>query len=588
MRIDFSQRIRYSTIKSQFDTHPKEVTSTWSKIVKLVSSPEVRQKKTGPAWIPAVFKGNRVDEKVLKITGFLGDFDNKDGNTVTEKSIKRCLKGIQYLAHTSYSHTRVRERWRIFVPLGDELSRHHYFWIFAHFQRIFDGELDESKKSPSQLYFLPTTKNAKDYRWHEGKGKVFKFEDTGLPLRWPTVFAEDDQLQERWHGEMRGLRDKSRSALMHSFISLLARRGFSRDEIKSIMDYWPHGRAKDRDLRYSLEKVNAADFDVQVVPIASVERKKVDWLWYPYIPLGKITLLSGDPAVGKSYVGLSIATHLSNGDALPGAKYGSRGNSLIVSAEDDLGDTIAPRLDAMGANDSKIKAIRGNFTFNEAGFELFNGILAEHSPSFIFIDPLSAFVDGETDTNKENAVRALLVQLQILAERHHCAILIIRHLTKGTRDKAIYRGQGSIAFTAAVRSELMAGWADGQRIIAHAKHNVGPRGNTLAYSLEVDERTQVPRLEWQGEVDLDVEDLNKPAEKDDKKQSDKALEFLKDVLSDGPVEAEKIAQLADQERISERTLKRAKATLNVQSIRRSEDSKWIWELPKETRRGGKA
>lgn len=578
MKVNFSgDRFRFSRINSERDVRPKEVSSSWYKVIQLVSDPEVRPTKSGPAWIPAVFSGKRLDENVVKITAFFCDFDNKNGNRVRDPTIRRCLKGVKYVAHTSFSHSKVREKWRVVIPLAEELSRHHYYWLFLYFQRVFSGELDESKKSPSQLYFLPTTRNKADYRWHEGTGKLFKFSDTDLPLRWPQVFSEDEAIQERWNGEMRGLRDKSRSALSHSFISLLAKRGFTKDEIKAIMDYWPHGRARDRDLNYSLKKVQAQEIDVSIVSIHSVERRKVDWLWYPYIPLGKITLLSGDPAVGKSYVGLSIATHLSRSIPLPGAKHGIRGNSLIVSAEDDLSDTIAPRLDAMDADDSKIKALQGNFVFGEAGFETFNNVLETHAPSFIFIDPLSAFIDGETDTNKENAVRALLVRLQHLAEKHHCAIMIIRHFTKGVRDKAIYRGQGSIAFTAAVRSELMAGWVDDQRILAHAKHNVGPRGATLGYDLEMTDQS-VPRLVWKGEMDLDVEDLNKLPEKDDKKQSDKAVDFLKDILSDGPVEADKISELADSEKISERTLKRAKASLGVESKRRP-DGKWLWELP---------
>lgn len=579
MRVSFgSVPFRYSTIKSVLDTHPKKISTTWAQVVESLKRPNIQPKKGGAAWIPAIFDGTREDSNVVKVTAFFCDFDNKEGNVVNERFIKDRLKGIRYAAHTSYSHKTTHEKWRVLIPLDKEVSGNHYYWMFLYFRKLFENQLDESKKAPSHLYFKPSTPDPKTYRWHAREGRPFQFRDTGIPYRWPQVFASNEKIRSRWAGDTNGLNDKSRSGLLHSFISLATAEKFTREEIEAILEYWPHGRAKKRDLALSFDKIKPDSFDVQIVPLDTVERKRVDWLWYPYIPLGKITLLSGDPSVGKSYIGLSIATHLSRGDPLPGAKRPLEGVSLIVSAEDDLSDTIGPRLDAMHANSARILALRGDLVLGDAGFELMTQIVEEVRPTFIFIDPLSAFIDASTDTNKENAVRHLLVQLQHVAETANCSIVVIRHLTKGTRDKAMYRGQGSIAFTAAVRSELMAGWADGQRILAHAKHNVGPAGPTLSYTLDLDKDHGIPHLVWGGEVDMTVEDLNRPPEKDDKKAGDKAQNFLEDVLADGPVEADVIADIAAKEGIKERTLKRMKAQLNVQSKRRP-DGKWEWSLP---------
>jgi len=232
----------------------------------------------------------------------------------------------------------------------------------------------------------------------------------------------------------------------------------------------------------------------------------------------------------------------------------------------------------MGADTSKIHAVKGLFILNESGFEELHRIIYQLHPIFIYIDPLSAYLDYLIDTNKENQVRSLMVKLAEIAERNHCAIMCIRHLTKSTKDKAMYRGQGSIAFTASVRSELMVGMIDGYRVMAHAKHNVGPRGDTLGYELEVRDGEKLPKLRWTGKIDeAGVEDLNVPEKKqsDSKQKIQHAVEFLEDMLANGPVEAYKIKGAAEREGVSEITLRRAKKELGTQVYR--DDGVWYWE-----------
>ncbi|MDP2726169.1 MAG: AAA family ATPase, partial [Dehalococcoidia bacterium] len=202
-----------------------------------------------------------------------------------------------------------------------------------------------------------------------------------------------------------------------------------------------------------------------VVRLDSVTPEQVEFLWHPYIPLGKLTILEGDPGLGKSWLALAIAAAISRGVKLPGATdpWGPA-DILLLSAEDGLADTITPRLDAMGADRGRITAITGIATDKgERGFslaehlDLLEEVLTQYRPIFVILDPLVSFLGAGVDMYRANEVRAILAPLASLAERCRAAILAIRHLTKSGRDKAIYRGQGNIDFVAAARSVILAG-----------------------------------------------------------------------------------------------------------------------------------
>jgi len=201
-----------------------------------------------------------------------------------------------------------------------------------------------------------------------------------------------------------------------------------------------------------------------IVRLSDVTPEKVEFLSYPYIPLGKLTLLDGDPGVGKSTLSLAIAAGVTLGKGVPGMVKADPGNVLVLSCEDGLSDTIRPRLDASGADVQKVFALRGVMTLDEEGLEALTHHLTEIRPRLVIIDPLVGYLGGKVDMHKGNEVRQVTAGLAELAEEFHCSFLAIRHLTKGGRDKAIYRGIGSIDFTAAARSVLLAGTdPEGQR-----------------------------------------------------------------------------------------------------------------------------
>ena len=224
-----------------------------------------------------------------------------------------------------------------------------------------------------------------------------------------------------------------------------------------------------------------------VVRMADIDPIEVEWVWHPYIPRGKLTLLEGDPGQGKSWISLGIATALSLGHGLPGQedpKLPSR--VLVMTAEDGLDDTIRPRLDSMGADVTRVYACEGVDSFDEEGLDLLENRAAELRPDLMVVDPLVAYIGARVDIHRANETRAVLSRLASIADRTRSAVLAIRHLNKSSGGKAIYRGLGSIDFTAAVRSVLLVGQDPDDTTsgaVVHIKSNLAPRGDSLGYRL---------------------------------------------------------------------------------------------------------
>ena len=222
--------------------------------------------------------------------------------------------------------------------------------------------------------------------------------------------------------------------------------------------------------------------------IAQVELKEIEWLWCPYIPRNKLTLLEGDPGEGKSWITLAIAADVSRG------KLGiNPADVLIASAEDDLGDTIRPRLEELGADVERVFPIEETFALgskkgsNDEAFSLLETHISEKRPALVIIDPLVAYLGSGVDMHRQNETRPVMARLANLAAKYHCAFLLVRHIRK-EQGKALYRGIGSIDFTAAVRSVMLAGHAEDdegkiERAVIHIKCNVAPLGEPLGYVL---------------------------------------------------------------------------------------------------------
>lgn len=322
-----------------------------------------------------------------------------------------------------------------------------------------------------------------------------------------------------------------------------------------------------------------------LVRMGTVKPQEVSWLWYPYIPLGKLTVLEGDPSVGKTYTALQLVAIVTRGDPFPGLDGIPRGHSepgtaIYLTGEDGLADTLRPRLDAAGADVDRVYALTGAIIAGkESGVTLsdlavFNKVFSEIRPKLVVIDPLQAYLGADVDLHRANEVRPILAGLSKLAEAHGAAILLIRHLGKGQQAHAIYRGLGSIDIAAAARSILLAGKDPGDeanRVLAHVKSSLAPAGPSLCYSLGPN------GFLWGGISQVTPEQLlAPPRDEEEKDRLAEAVEFLKEELADGPQPSSEIFKAAKKAGIAIPTLRRAQKKIGIAARKTGEG--WIWSM----------
>src|SRR6185312_3259549 len=316
------------------------------------------------------------------------------------------------------------------------------------------------------------------------------------------------------------------------------------------------------------------------VDLSTIEAKEVDWLMPPLIPYGMITIMEGDPGVGKSYLAMHIAAQVSIGGSLPGVPKLRKGRVLYISAEDDPAYTIRPRIDAMGGDPDRIR-IQADYTaLDDDGLEQLMDEIRRKPPDLIIIDPLFAYVPSSADMYRPNVIRALLSELKEAAEYDETAILLVRHLTKAKRDKAIYQGSGSMDVIGAARSAfLVAQHPDDPdlKIVAHVKHNISERGQSWVYELVKQTEDGLPILKWVGTSDLTIDDLMGQDDGDRKSALDQAIDLLREDLKDGPKLVATIEMKAQAKGIAKRTLDRARKELGV--VPRKLKDGWMLSLP---------
>ena len=391
-----------------------------------------------------------------------------------------------------------------------------------------------------------------------------------------------------------------RSDIIWRLENELSEAGLRSDEIYSLIknSVWNKfaGRSdEDRQLRRELTKVeerkttpNRGDdkktkkkkkkrvSNSPVVRMSDVEPESVNWLWYPYIPQSKLTIIEGDPGVGKSWITLSLATHLSRRRRFPGADKAVSGKVLLLSAEDGHADTIRPRLDQLRANPSKILAWKDYIVLDEIGLEEVEEQIERYRPKMVIIDPIVAYMGSGIDLHKANEVRELTAALAALAERQQTAILAVRHLRKGGADKSIYRGLGSIDMTAAARSVLMVGKDPNdpeRRAMAHIKCNIAALGKTQLYSLHPSDSQP---FRWRGESDLTSDEiLAKPSKEQNRKgEEEQAREFLESRLEKGWRKREAVIREAEARSINKGTLLRVMKTMKIREEKRRGKKYW--------------
>ena len=316
--------------------------------------------------------------------------------------------------------------------------------------------------------------------------------------------------------------------------------------------------------------------ELKLISMRDVQTEAVQWLWYPYLPRGKLTIVQGDPGEGKTTFVLAVIAALTRGEALPESEQALEPlNVIYQTAEDGLADTIKPRLDAAGADCSRVLVI------DESQREL---TLCDHrleqavqqtEAQLIVLDPIQAYLGDGVDMHRANEVRPVLKRVAAMAERTGCAVILIGHMNKAQGLKAGYRGLGSIDFRAAARSVLVVGRLKDDptvRVVAQDKNSLAPEGKSIAFLLDGEHGFQ-----WKGACDLSVDDVLSGGGRFQTKTT-RMEEALEQVLTE-PVPAEEVLNRAKELGVSERTLMIAKKNLGVVSEKRG--SQWYWRLPEQ-------
>ena len=330
-----------------------------------------------------------------------------------------------------------------------------------------------------------------------------------------------------------------------------------------------------------------------LVRLADVTPEAVEWLWPGRVPLGKLSILEGDPGLGKSTAALDLAARASRGEPLPGGGLFGPCPVVLLSAEDGLGDTIRPRLDAAGADVARIFALRAVVAADGAeslptidgNLDAIADAVRKTGARLVVIDPLMAYLGGDVNTYRDQDVRRALAPLSKMADDTGAAVLVVRHLTKGGGAASIYRGGGSIGIVGAARSALLVAKDpedEERRIVASVKSNLSKPPASLAYRVE-EAPNGAPRLSWEGEVEITANELlaAQAPEAEGGRPRDEAVSFLARYLASGPRFSDAVLRDAQAARISEKTLRRAKETLGVVAVKAGFSGAWKWRLPED-------
>lgn len=315
---------------------------------------------------------------------------------------------------------------------------------------------------------------------------------------------------------------------------------------------------------------------------SEIGEQPTEWLWTNYLPLGELTVLEGDPGIGKSGVLLDIAARVSSGRPMPDGNHGAHGGVLLLAGEDSAEKTIHQRLRSAGAEMQRV-AVMNRILSLPGDMAALEQAILQIRAKLIILDPITLYL-GSTATN-DQSVRKALTPLRELAERAKLAVVLVRHLTKSGGRNALYRGSGSIGIVAAIRSALLLAKSPDDpelRVLLQLKNNLGPIAPSLLFEpVQTDDRAV--RIEWRGETDIRAEDLARSSGTRPTDKLDQARLFLWRQLSEGPMRQAEIEQRAVAEGVAKRTLERAKKALGIVSRREGfgPNSVILWEIPRQ-------
>ena len=299
---------------------------------------------------------------------------------------------------------------------------------------------------------------------------------------------------------------------------------------------------------------------VKIIRMSDVELTPVDWLWKPYLPFGKLSVLQGNPGEGKTYFAMHLAAACTNGKLLPNMERLEPFNVIYQTAEDGLGDTVKPRLIEAGADLDRVLVIDDSDVQLTLSDERIEKAIIENNAKLVIIDPIQAYLGADVDMNRANEVRPIFMRLGQVAQRTGCAILLIGHLNKAAGMQSLQRGLGSIDIAAAVRSVMFIGKLKHDpimRILTHEKSSLAPPGVSLAFSLG-DEGG----FRWVGEYDITADEMLSGIEPQRETKTQQAKDLICTLLAGGKQAlSEDIDKAALERGIPGRTVRDAKREL---------------------------
>jgi len=318
---------------------------------------------------------------------------------------------------------------------------------------------------------------------------------------------------------------------------------------------------------------------LSVVTMSEVTPEHVQWLWPGRPPVGKIVVLDGDPGTGKSTLTLDLAAHISTGADWPDGASCPVGDTILLSAEDGLADTVAPRLIAAGADMARVHALTqiGDRPPHLGDIDALREVIRAYLARLLVVDVLMAYLP--TDGSRDQAVRRLLHPLAAMAQEEGCSVLLLRHLTKTGGPNLLYRGSGSIGVIGAARAAFMVGRDPQDQnllVLAGTKSNLAPMPDALGYRL-VSHPSGVAVVQWAGRVDRMAADLVHQQREEFDEQDELGALLLNLLLEHGGrAPAAQASTTLKSAGYSQSAIDRARKRLGIETKKTA--GGWVWHL----------
>lgn len=426
-----------------------------------------------------------------------------------------------------------------------------------------------------------------------GSGAIYAlWEDNpivDLPQSIADITARRDELSEEGGGGP--IPVGMRNSILTQFGGYMRAKGMPQpavlETLKTLNRTMSEKPLPDREVRQIARSVSRYPVKVlpQIVPFSEIPEEELEFLWYPYICLGTLGLLDGDPGDGKSQFTIWLCARISRGQKLPNGDEIEPANCFLFNFEDLKGAVIKKRLEANGADLDRVFIQSRPFQLSLEMAEWLDGEIAEKKPRLVVLDPIQAVMTG-VDGNSNIDVREFMSRLSEIADRHRCAIICVRHFGKGGQDKAMKKGLGSTDFVGISRNQFgLARRIDDVRgfIVFHMKTNF-ERGESMLFTMsDADGRKgEQPKIAFDKFTEVNADDFfagDGPTRGPQQDEREVAKQFLLEALADGPKAASALKSNGEARAISASTLDRARKELRI--ITAKEGKIWFWSLPPE-------